>query len=114
LKHQINQSERTFLVPQKCKGAKNSYGGYPTEFAGSTQNFKNIIETSNQPIKTKIFSKKVCLVSQKCKRVKNSYGGYPTEFAGSTQNSKKIVGTSNQPIKTKIFPKQSMFSILKV
>jgi hypothetical protein len=44
LKHQINQSERTFsqkkiyLVPQKCKGAKNSYGGYPTKFADSTQN----------------------------------------------------------------------------
>jgi hypothetical protein len=46
LKHQINQSERTFsqkkiyLVPQKCKGAKNSYGGYSTKFAGSTQNVK--------------------------------------------------------------------------
>jgi hypothetical protein len=26
--HQIYQS-----VPEKCKGAKNSYGGYPTEFA---------------------------------------------------------------------------------
>jgi hypothetical protein len=36
---QIYQSKRKFsqkkvcLIPQKCKGAKNSYGGYPTEFA---------------------------------------------------------------------------------
>jgi hypothetical protein len=63
LKHHINQSERTFsqkkiyLVLQKCKGAKNSNGGYPTEFAGSTQNPKKIIETPNLPIKTKIFLK---------------------------------------------------------
>jgi hypothetical protein len=34
-----------------CKGAKNSYGGYPTEFAGSTQNPKKIIGTPNQPIR---------------------------------------------------------------
>jgi hypothetical protein len=52
----INQSERTFsqkkiyLVPQKGKGAKISYGGYLTEFAGSTQNPKKIIGTPNLPI----------------------------------------------------------------
>jgi hypothetical protein len=66
-KHQIYQSERRFsqkycLVPQKCKGAKNSYGGYATEFAGSTQIPKKIIRTQNLPIRTKIFPKKVCLV----------------------------------------------------
>jgi hypothetical protein len=33
-----------------------------TEFAGPTQNPKKIIGTSNQPIKTKIYPKKVCLV----------------------------------------------------
>jgi hypothetical protein len=38
---------------------------YPTEFAGSTQNKKKIIETLNQPIETKKFSKKVFLVPQK-------------------------------------------------
>jgi hypothetical protein len=42
----------------KVKGAKNSYGGYPKEFVGSTQNSKNIIGTSSQPIKTKVFPKK--------------------------------------------------------
>jgi hypothetical protein len=67
-KYQIYQSERKFskkkqcFVPLKCKGAKNSYRGYPTEFAGSTQNVrKNClnIKSTNQnkkfPIKT-IFS----------------------------------------------------------
>jgi hypothetical protein len=68
---------------------------------------KEIAGTSNQPIRTKKFPKKVCLVPQKCIGAKNSYGGYPTEFAGSTQSSKKkIIGTSNQPIRTKIFPKK--------
>jgi hypothetical protein len=65
LERQIKQLERkisqkkVFLVPQKCKGAKNLYGSCSTEFAGSTQNHK-IIGTSNQPIKMKMF--KVCLV----------------------------------------------------
>jgi hypothetical protein len=49
----------------KCKGPKNSYGGYPTEFAGWTQNPKKINGTWNLPIKTKISQKKVCLVPQK-------------------------------------------------
>jgi hypothetical protein len=34
----------------------------PDGFAGSTQNPKTIIETPNQPIRTKIFPKKLCLV----------------------------------------------------
>jgi hypothetical protein len=38
---------------------KNSY---PTEFAASTQNPKEIIGTPIIPIKKKIFLKKVCLV----------------------------------------------------
>jgi hypothetical protein len=71
------------------------YGGYPKEFAGSTQNHKKIIRTPNQPIETEKFTKKICLVPQKCKGAKNSYGGYPTEFAGSTQHPKKIIGTPN-------------------
>jgi hypothetical protein len=54
----IRRSEQTFpkkknLVPQNCKGAKNSYGGYTTEFAGSTQNPKKIIGTPNLPIRIK-------------------------------------------------------------
>jgi hypothetical protein len=35
------------------------YGGYPTEFAGSTQNPKKIIGTPNPPIRTKKLPKKV-------------------------------------------------------
>jgi hypothetical protein len=45
-KHQINQlikkksRIKVCLVLKKWKEAKNSYEGYPTEFAGSTQNRK--------------------------------------------------------------------------
>jgi hypothetical protein len=42
----------------KVKKGKNSYGGYATEFAGSTQNPKKIIETPNLPIRTKMIPKK--------------------------------------------------------
>jgi hypothetical protein len=63
-KHQIFQLKQRFsqkrlcLIPYKCKGAKNSNGGYPTEFAGSTQNPEKVIGTPNIPIKTNIFPKK--------------------------------------------------------
>jgi hypothetical protein len=53
----------------KSKGAKNSYGGYQTEFAGSTQNLKKITGTPNLPIKTKIIQIKVCLVKRSQKFV---------------------------------------------
>jgi hypothetical protein len=51
------------------------------KFAGSTQNVKKIVGTSNQPTRTKMFPKKVCLIPEKQKGAKNSYRGYPTEFA---------------------------------
>jgi hypothetical protein len=66
--HQIYQSKRKFslkklcFVTYKCKGANNLYEGYPTEFAGSTQNPKKMIETPNIPIRTKNFAKKLSLV----------------------------------------------------
>jgi hypothetical protein len=50
--------KKVCLVHQKCKKATQSYGGYPTEFAGSTQNPKKNIGTPNILIKTKIFLKK--------------------------------------------------------
>jgi hypothetical protein len=61
--HQIYQSvqkisQKVCLVPLKCKGAKNSYGSYPKEFAGSTQNPNKMTGTPNLPIRTKIFPKK--------------------------------------------------------
>jgi hypothetical protein len=59
----LKATKKVYLVSQNWKGANNSYGGYPTEFAGSTQNSKKIIGTSNQPIRKKSFQKKVCLVS---------------------------------------------------
>jgi hypothetical protein len=96
LEHQksINQNKKflkkTVFRTLKVERGQKFVWGLPKELAGSTQNPKKNIRTSNQPIKTKIFPKKVCLVPKKCKGAKNSYGGYPTEFAGSTQNPKKI------------------------
>jgi hypothetical protein len=79
------------------------------KFAGSTENHKKNIETSNLPIPTKMYPRKLCFVPQKCKGAKNSYRGYATELAGSTQNPKKIIGTPNIPIRTKNFPKKLCF-----
>jgi hypothetical protein len=57
---------------------------------------KKIIETSNQPIRTKIFAKNIYLVPQKCKGAKNSYGGYPAEFAaGALKTIGPKLGSEN-------------------
>jgi hypothetical protein len=50
-----NCLKKVCLVPYKCKGAKNSYGGHPTKFAGLPKILKKITGTPNLP-------KKVCLV----------------------------------------------------
>jgi hypothetical protein len=50
-----NKKFRTLKVERGQKYAR-------TEFAGSTQNPKKIMRTSNQPIRTKFFPKKLCLV----------------------------------------------------
>jgi hypothetical protein len=39
-----NTEKKLCSLRLKCKGAKNSYGGYPTKFAGSTQNPKKCSE----------------------------------------------------------------------
>jgi hypothetical protein len=46
--------QKSIINTSKVKNTKI----YPMEFAGLTQNSEKIIETSNQPIKTKIFPKK--------------------------------------------------------
>jgi hypothetical protein len=45
----------------QLKRAKNSYEGYPTEFAGSTQNHEKMKQQNEK------FKKKVCSVPQKSK-----------------------------------------------
>jgi hypothetical protein len=54
-----------FSTAKMKKKTKNSYRIYLTEFAGSTQNHKNIIGTPNQPVITKIFPKKSMLSTLK-------------------------------------------------
>jgi hypothetical protein len=36
--------------------------GYPTEFAGSTQNHKKLIEAPNQPLNTIFFQKSIIII----------------------------------------------------
>jgi hypothetical protein len=79
----------------KVKKAKNSYGGYRTEFAGSTRNSKKIIRTPNLPIETKIFLKKtIGLLPKKCKGAKNSYWSYPTDLLSNFENKIYLILSS--------------------
>jgi hypothetical protein len=77
----LKATKKVYLIYPKVKKNKDTYGIHPTKFASSTQKHKSIVETPNQPIKSKIFLKKVYLVPYKCKGAENSYGGYPTECA---------------------------------
>jgi hypothetical protein len=64
LEHQIYQSKQKISKKTVFRTLKVERGQIyaRVEFAGPTQNPKKNIRTSNQPIKTKIFPKKVCLV----------------------------------------------------
>jgi hypothetical protein len=64
-KHQINQSK------------KKSYGGYPTEFTGSTQNPKKIIRKPNLSIRLNIFPKKTMFSTLRKKRSQKFVLGLP-------------------------------------
>jgi hypothetical protein len=86
------------------------FRGYPTEFAGSTQNSKKMIGTPNLPIRTNFFPKKNYV--SYLKSVKEPIirlGANRRNLQAQPKMLKKIVGTSNQN-----FLKKSMFSSLKV
>jgi hypothetical protein len=87
------------LVLQKWKEGKNSYGGYPTEFAGSTQNPKKIIRTPNLPIRTKNSKKKTMLRTLKKKRSQKFVWELPDGIC-------RLTGTPNLPFKKKISQKK--------
>jgi hypothetical protein len=64
LEHQIYQSKQK-ISKKNCVSYLKSERGQKyarTEFAGLTQNPKKIMRTSNQPIRKKLFPKKVFLV----------------------------------------------------
>jgi hypothetical protein len=102
----IETPNQVYIVLQKCKGAKHSYGGYPTEFAGPTQNPKKIIRTPNLPIRTKIFPKKTVSNLKSVKEPKFRVGVTRRSLQPQPKMLKKIVGISNQPIRANIFPKK--------
>jgi hypothetical protein len=59
---------KVWLVLQNWKEGKNSYGGYPTEFAGLTQNPKKIYQNIKSTDQDEHFSKKIMLSTLKKKR----------------------------------------------
>jgi hypothetical protein len=75
---------------------------------------KKIIETPNQPIRTKIFPKNYVSYLKSVKELKIRIGATRRKLQAQPEMLKKIVGTSNQPIRTKPFPKKTMFCTLKV
>jgi hypothetical protein len=72
-------STKTMLSTLKVERSSKFILGQPDKICRFDPKSKKIIETPNQPIKTKIFRK------EKCKRAKNSYEGYPYV----TEKSKK-------------------------
>jgi predicted HNH restriction endonuclease len=110
--HQKSIFKTPKVKKHKIQRYKDTYGIHPTKFASSTQKYKKVIETPNQPIEKKISNKSMFSTS-KVKRRQKFVWGFPTEFADSIQNPKKIIETPNLPNRTKIFPKKSMVSTLK-
>jgi hypothetical protein len=68
LKHQINQSELKFsqnnyvLYLKSVKKPKIRIGATRQNLQAQPKMLKKIVGTSNQPIRTRIFPKKLCLV----------------------------------------------------
>jgi hypothetical protein len=74
-----NQKSIFMLVPQKWKKPK-IHSVYPTEFAASSQNQKKNIETPNQPIETRNFSKKSMFSTSKLERSQKILCGLRNEL----------------------------------
>jgi hypothetical protein len=59
--------QKSIFNTSKVKKKKDTYGIYPTIFASSTQKYKKIIETPNQPIEIKKISNKSIFSTSKVK-----------------------------------------------
>jgi hypothetical protein len=107
-------SKKVYLVPLKDRGAKNSYGGYATEFSGLTQNPKKKYWNTKYTIQKKNSQKNCVSYLKSVKEPKTRMGATRRNLQTRPKIIKKIIGTSNHPIRTNFFPKKSMFSSLKV
>jgi hypothetical protein len=90
---EIKKSQIKVCCTSKVKKRKNSYGGYPTEYAGSTQNPKKIISTP----------------SKKEKEPKIRLGATRRNLQAQLKILKKSSKQQILPIRTKIFPKKLCF-----
>jgi hypothetical protein len=76
---------------------------YQTEFAGSTQNPKNIIGTSNQPFRTKIFPKKTIFSTLNKKRCQKFVWELPDGICRlNPKSKKKTIGTKSTKCTLKV------------
>jgi hypothetical protein len=69
--------QKSLFNTQKVKKNKDPYGFYPTKFASSTQKYKKVIETPNQPIEIKKISNKSMFSTSKVKRRLKFVWGLP-------------------------------------
>jgi hypothetical protein len=64
----LKATKKVYLLPQKRKKNKDTYGIYPKKFASSTQKHQKVIETPNQPIEIKKISNESMFSTSKLKR----------------------------------------------
>jgi hypothetical protein len=109
--YQINQlkqiyPKKSMFSTHKCKRAKNSYGGYPTKFADSTQNPKKNNRNTKFTNQNENFPKKNYVSYLKSvNQPKIRMEATRRNLQAQPKILKKIIGTPNVPIKTKICPK---------
>jgi hypothetical protein len=83
------------------------YKGYPTEFAGSTQNVKKNYRNIKYTNQNENFPKKNYVSYLKSvKQPKIRIGTTRRKLQALPKILKKIIGTPNLPIRTKFFPKK--------
>jgi hypothetical protein len=96
------------------KGAKDLYGGYPTEFAGSTQNPKKKYRNAKLTNQNENFNKKSMFLTLKDERSQKFAWWLPNGICKLEPNPKKNYRNTKSTNQNENFPKNSMFNTLKV
>jgi hypothetical protein len=103
-----------YSTSKKKNKTKNSFGIYPTEFAGSTQNLKKRIETQNQPIETKKILKKSMFCTLREERSQIFVWRLPDGIFWLESISLNKYRNTKSTNQNKNYPKKRMFSTSKV
>jgi hypothetical protein len=106
--------EKSIFTTSKRQGAKNSYGGDPTNLQAEPKILTKLLEQQIYQSKQKILKNNCVSYLKSEKEPKIRIGATRQNLQAQPKMLTKMVGTSNQPIRTKIVPKKSMFSALSV